>query len=644
VDKPVLNRKPPTVLETAPPIAHPSDDTTWLLGRLSREDRDAAPADERERDLLARMRLEELLGLIERLLPVGGRAAAINAYRAWIDANPLSPQQFAAWFNLGVEFAKLGDNGNAIRSYQNALLLKPALYQAAVNLGTALEAEGRNEEALRAWQEALQPVEARIALLNNRGRLLENMGRFAEAERELYASLLLQPDQPDVIHHWSHLRQRTCQWPIFGPPVPGLTADELMRRQGPLGSLALCDDPAIQAQIAEEWLRRRVPAAPTRLSPPEGYAHDRIRVGYMSSDFCRHAVSFLIVDLLERHDRSRFEIFGYCSSREDGSDIRRRVIEAFDHHVPVKHLGDADLAHRIRADEIDILIDLNGLTLGARLETLRWKPAPVQMTYLGFIGSVPLPELDYLLCDDYVIPRGSAHLYAPQPLYLPGLYQANDSAPVDLPAVSREEEGLPADKFVFCCFSHYYKITEAVFGAWIEILGRVPDSVLWLIEDDETGKANLLRRAADAGIAPERLIFASRVAPERYLARFALADLFLDTCPYNAGTVASDALRMGLPIVTLSGRTYSSRMAGSLLHAIGLSECVAHALGDYVGTAVSLGTDRARHARVKGAIAGDAWARTIGNSAVFVRQVEKTLERVRILPPGAPMRGASRNE
>ena len=571
---------------------------------------------------VAGMRLEELLPRIEAAVAGGRRDLAIAAYREWIGANPASPQLCAAWFNLGVEFAQAMEFGNAIIAYRNALALKPDLHQAAINLGLALEASGQHDAALAAWHQALQPDETRIALLNHRGRLLEARGALAEAVEALRGSLLIDPHQPDVLQHWTHLRQRICAWPILQTDIPGLDAAEIGLHAGPLGSLALFDDVDRQRRIAEAWLARKVPPAPQRLAPQSGYRHDRIRLGYLSADFCRHAMSFLIVEALERHDRRQFEVFGYCSSPEDGSDIRRRVIAAFDHHVPIGHLDEEASARRIRADEIDILIDLNGLTRGARLGALRWKPAPVQVTYLGYIGSVPLPELDWMICDGRVVPAQRAALYAPRPLPLPGLYQANDAQPVSLPPVSRATEGLPGDAFVFCNFSHYYKITEAMFADWMMILRRAPKSVLWLVDDNEPGRRNLLAAAARHGVGAERLVFAGRVDPAHYRARFALADLFLDTLPYNARTTASDALWAGLPVLTQMGQAFAGRVAASLLNAVGLPEMITRDAAAYEALAIALGRDPARAAALKAKLAAAIPTAPLFNTPRFTRHLE----------------------
>ncbi|NKC29754.1 O-linked N-acetylglucosamine transferase, SPINDLY family protein [Falsiroseomonas selenitidurans] len=610
-------------------------DIGWLAGLLGGSHWPALlpPAEEARRQRALRaIRLEGLLPLLERATAEGRRGVTIGAYQAWLAANPGHPQALAAWFNLGVELAQAGEPAQAAICYRNALALKADFHAAAVNLGLALEAAGQAQAALDAWEQALQPEAMRRELLNQRGRLLEQTGRFAEAEQALRASLMSQAGQPDVLQHWTHLRQKLCQWPIHAHDIPELSPEQAQRHAGPLGALALYDDIDVQRDIVAAWLARKVPAAPRQLAPPRGYRHDRIRLGYLSSDFCRHAMSFLIAELLERHDRHRFEVFGYCSSPEDGSPVRARVIAALDHHVRIADMPDAVAAQRIRDDEIDILVDLNGLTRGARLGVLRWKPAPVQATWLGYIGSVPLPELDYLLCDAITIPADRAARYAPTPLPIDGVYQANDSTMPALPELTRAEEGLPSDGFVYCCFANFYKITQPMFEDWCRILHAVPGSVLWLAEDGHGASAHLRRAAAAAGLGADRLVFGPRVEPPRYLARLRLADLFLDTTPYNSGTVASDALRMGLPLLTRSGEAFAGRMATSLLSAIGLADGITTTREAYVQRAIAFGTDPSRHAAARAVLAGDAWARSLGDCAGFARRLEAALTRVRLSP------------
>jgi predicted O-linked N-acetylglucosamine transferase (SPINDLY family) len=583
-------------------------------------------ADKTER---AATSLHEVVARAEALGFGTGSVEVIQLYADWIAAQPPdAPDLFAAWFNLGTELSRTGEDRQAMLAYQNALAIRPGFHPAAVNLGLLLEAQGQPDEALRIWSNALQPDEARIALLNQRARLLEQCGRLAEAEQVLRASLLTRPDQPDAVQHWLHLRQKMCQWPVLADIIPGLSMEDMASQPGPLAALALTDDVSVQCAITAAWIERKTAPVTAGLAPPEGYRHDRIRVGYLSSDFCSHAMSYLITELFERHDRDRFEVYGYCTTREDASPIRARVVAAFDYFVPVRALSDEDAAQRIRHDEIDILIDLNGLTAGSRLQILRQRPAPVQATYLGFVGPVPLPELDYMLCDDFVVPPSAADAYHPRPLYIPGLYQANDSKRVMGAPVTRAEVGLPDHGFVFCCFSNHWKITEDLFGGWMAILRQTPNAILWLVEDNVWSRQNLRDAALMAGVDPLRLVFASRSDPASYMNRLTLADLFLDTFPYNAGTIASDAIRMGLPLLTLMGQSFASRMAGRLLHAIGAEDGIAGDLDAYVAKAIGLASDPRAYAAFRARFTPAAWAATIGDIEGFTRRFEATLSRV----------------
>jgi predicted O-linked N-acetylglucosamine transferase (SPINDLY family) len=582
---------------------------------------------------MAAVPLNTLLDVLDRSRSRLDGNIEVVFYQAWLDAHATtSPLLFAAWFNLGVTLARIGDRANAMIAYQNALTLKPDLYAASINLGLLHEATGHPDTALQLWEQALQPDETRVALLVQRGRLLEATGVLPEAEKALRSALLIDPTRPDVIHHWVHIRQKLCAWPALLGLTPDLQPADLLANCGPLGLLALSDDIAVQSAAAASWITRKTTPAPQLLAPRAGYRHDRIRLGYLSSDFCRHAMSYLIAELFERHDRTRFEIYGYDASRDDGSDIRARVIAAFDHYRPVRELTDEAVAQAIRRDEIDIIIDLNGLTEGTRLEALRWKPAPVAATYLGFIGAVPLPELDFLLCDNFVIPPALAGRYHPTPLPIPNLFQANDSKRTVGRPMTRAEVGLPESRFVFSCFSRHYKITEEMFAAWMQILAGSGESVLWLARDNDWSEANLRAAVARAGIAPERLIFAERIDPDLYMSRLRLPDLFLDTFPYNAGTVASDALRMELPLLTLCGDSFVSRMAGSLVNALGVPDAIARTRDEYVAKAIHLATAPAAYQHFRAGFTRAAWEASIGDIARFTRDLETALASVVLRP------------
>lgn len=553
----------------------------------------------------------------------------IALYRGWIAANPGSPLLPGAWFNLGVGLSRNGERDAALAAYQTALAIRSDFHVAAVNLGLLYESAGQADEALATWSRAIQPAEARIALQTQKGRLLEATGRHQAAEAVFAEILALDPTQADVRHHWLHLRQKTCLWPVM-PPGSGAS----LAQSGPFGIMALTDDIAEQRAAAATWITRKTTAAPLRLAPDRPYGHDRLRIGYLSSDFCSHAMAYLIAEVFERHDRARFTVYGYCATLEDHSPVRRRLLAAFDHYRPIRSLSDEDAARLIREDEIDILVDLNGITDGSRLAVLRWRPAPIQASYLGFVGPVPLPELDYLFCDAIVIPPEHAAAYGTTPLPIGTVYQANDSKRSVGPALTRAAEGLPDDRFILACFSKHYKITQEVFAAWMEILAQVPDAVLWLMQDNAESQHNLQQAAARAGIDPARLIFSGRVDPATYMSRFQLADLFLDTFPYNAGTVASDALRMGLPLITVCGRAFAARMATSLLHAMDAHEGIATSLSQYVAIAVRLARDTEAYQRYRARFSFAAWRRSIGNVDGFMAAYETTL--LKLVQTAAP--------
>ncbi len=620
-------------LPDAPVIASasPADDIeTWLDGylRVLASQGAVLGGSEESRMRLKDAPIDVIMGALHRAGPGIGAAAQVTCYQQWIDANPASPQLWAAWFNIGVICAQAGSHATAELAYKNALTLRPHTYAAAINLGLLLESTGQSEQALATWQHATQPDAARVALETQQGRLLEKLGRLEEAEQMLRRVLLTDPAQRDVLHHWLHIRQKMCLWPVVTRDIPGFSEEQLIRACGPLGVLALSDDIGVQRDAAAAWVNRKSEPVQDRLAPERPYPHDRIRIGYMSSDFCSHAMSYLITELFERHDRRRFEVYGYCSSHEDGSQLRQRVIAAFDHFRVIRTLSDEAAAQLIRNDEIDVLIDLNGITDGSRLSVMRWRPAPIQATYLGFIGPVPLPELDYLLSDNMVIPPEHANAYQPQPLAISKIYQVNDSKRTIGRPMARAEVGLPENAFVLCCFSKHYKITEEIFGAWMSIMQQAEHTVLWLAQDNAYSEANLRAAARRAGIAEERIIISERTNPDLYMSRLGLGDLFLDTFPYNAGTVASDAMRMQLPLVTLCGQSFVSRMAASLLNGIGATQGITTSLAKYVEMAVRLANNPADYAQYRALFTAQAWNDSLGNIERFTAEFEDTLSRV----------------
>lgn len=543
-----------------------------------------------------RIEFTQLLQYIDQLNAAGLNGLAAVLYQTWLNRHDSPYNQFA-WFNLGAALFSDGDIEGAGRAYEQALALAPRFVQPRFNLGLVRERQGLIDDAIAQWklvQEYANPDKADerpilIAALNSQARVQEGRKQFADATECLNRSLALDPGQTDVMHHWIFIRAKQCQWPVYDAPE-GVDPELLRNSTSALALLSLDDDPQKQLATAQGYVQRKLPADLPRLAPEEGYGHQKIRIAYCSSDFCLHPVSMLTVELLELHDREKFEVYGFCWSPNDSSALRQRVVKAFDHYISIKHLDEEASARLIREHEIDILIDLQGQTAGARMRMLALRPAPIQITYLGLPATTGLPCIDYVIADRFLIPEEYAPYYSEKPIYLPDVYQASDRKRLCAPAPTRKGCGLPTEGFVFCSFNNNYKYTPEVFGAWMNILHRVPGSVLWLLSDNPWAQANLQREAQARGIDPQRLVFAERAWPEQYLARYALPDLFLDTFPFNAGTTANDALWMGLPVLTLTGRSFAARMAGALLTAAGLPELITYDLQAYEDKAVELAT------------------------------------------------------
>lgn len=518
----------------------------------------------------------------------GQLQAAMVAYKDWIAQHPAEPSSAVAAFNLAALLNQNGQKEQALTFNKLATQIQPRLYQAWVNLGLCQESLGQTQQALQTWQQALMEAPGQVMLLNHIGRAQEIAKDYAAAQKSLLQSLVLDPQQPDVWQHYLHLRAKQCQWPVAHTieGLPGFEdAQDMIERLGPFGILSQSDDPHIQRACAQRFLQRKQAPIPPLPPTPSPRRPGPLRVGYLSGDFKTHAVSILMTEVFELHDRSRVQVWGFDYSDPTPTPMRQRVLAAFDHHVPLHALSDAQAAQAIRDADIDVVIDLTGLTAGGRMAILAYRAAPVQIGYLGFMGSSAMPGLTHVLADAFLVPPALQAQFAEQVLYL-SCYQANDRQRAIGPTPSRASCDLPEQAFVLCAFNNTYKITPAVWRVWMRILQRAPTAHLWVLEDNPQAKIQLLRQAAIEGIGPERLTFAQRVEPQAYLARLRCADLFLDTAPYGAGTTASDALWAGLPVLTCPGRSMVSRMAGSLLMAVGLPELIASDWQDYEDKAV----------------------------------------------------------
>ena len=580
--------------------------------------------------------LPQVMEAASRLQAAGALDAAVLLYQSWVAATA-SPLRHVACFNWGAILGEMRRHTEAENVYRMALTLAPTFAQARLNLGHQLEHQGREEEALAEWRTVYdnenpesvgaEPLSLRLHAFNNAARLLEQLKRYDESEALMRRSLELDARQGDVAQHYVHIRQKQCAWPVY-QTFGEVTHNHLLMSTSLLGMLDESDDPALQVLTAQRFVLEKVVKV---TEPPLHKGRQRegkIRIGYLSGDLHMHAVGLLTAELYGLHDKSKFEIHAFSWSKEDGTPLRARIKSAFDHYTPLHGVPDRRAAEMIAEAGIDVLVDLQGLTSGARPGILAYRGAPIQVSYLGLPATSALPGVDWILADRFVMPQESLPYHTEKPIYLPHCYQVSDRTRAANPAPSRAEMGLPEGAFVFCAFNNNHKMSEQVWRCWMRVLRQVPDSVLWLLADNPFAQANLTRVAVEEGIAPERLVFAGRAQPADYLARFTLADLFLDTFPYNAGTTASDCLWMGTPILTRSGKTYISRMAGSLLTAVGLPDLITTTLEEYEQRAIQIGNQPARAASYKRYLAEYGHSSPLFDIPAIVRDIEHEFERL----------------
>ena len=459
-------------------------------------------------------------------------------------------------------------------------------------------------------------------------------GRHDDAEAPLARAVSLDPGHPYALCVYTHIRQRHCAWDGLAELHARVcrVLDRGIDRRYQFSVFPILSMPTTpqQQRIAAEWTASMF-ALPTPAPRPELAigSGERLRIGFVTSDFRAHPRINLMMELWERIDRGRFEMFAYGLLPRDTGPVGQRVERAFEHFVDATADSPLQIAQRIRDDRIAIVFDLNGYTTHAREAIFAHRPAPLQVNAIGFQCTLGTSWHDYILCDRYCIPEHLQRFYAERPLYMPHMLYPSDTTRLPAgPAPSRAACGLPERGLVFCCFNNAYKILPEVFAVWMRLLARLPGSVLWLLETGSQAKANLRREAAAAGIDGERLIFAPRVAVGAHVARNAAADLFLDTYPYGAHTTANDALLAGLPLVTCVGDTLVSRIAGSQLNTIGLPELITASLAEYEALALALATDPVRLAGYRRRLAANRRTMPLFDMARYARDFEAAMQAI----------------
>ena len=533
------------------------------------------------------------------LLEQGKTDEAIACYQKALAVKP----DFAdALHQLGNVFAGRKKLDDAIVCYRKAVAANPGHAVAHNNLGNALLEQGKCDEAVACYRRAIAVRPDYADALYNLGSALEDRKQFDEAIACYRGAISISPDHVNAFGMLLRAELSVCNWAetkrLGTQAYSRLAAGDFFI--DPFVFIGISDSPLLQLECARKYVEDRFPGQPARVYQGTPYAHQKIRIAYLSADFHRHATAYLMAGLFELHDRARFEVTGMSLGPDDQSDVRRRLISAFDRFIDVRLQSDLEAARTLNELEIDIAIDLKGYTKDARPGILAHRPAPIQVSYLGYPGTMGAQFIDYVVGDPWVTPFDHQSYFTESIVQLPGSYQVNDSKRgISTDTPSRAECDLPEAAFVFCCFNQSAKLTPEIFAIWMRLLEAVDGSVLWLLRDNEFAIQNLRQEANRRGIDPGRLIFAPRMDPAQHLARHRLADLFLDTLPYNAHTTASDALWAGLPVLTCLGTTFAGRVAGSLLNAVGLPELITHSLQDYEVLALKLAADRERLAEMR---------------------------------------------
>ena len=574
-------------------------------------------------DKLLAVQPDHLVAINERGSVLAEMKEYDQALAAFQKAVTLNPKFGDVHLNLGNLFGELERHEEAKSSFEKALALNPRLARAWSGLGIILHKSKLFDEALAAFEKALALDPHLAEAWLGRGNVFWNLTQYDNALTAYDRALSLSPDLKHATGGRLHAKMHLCDWAKIEGEIQHVLSAVRDRKavSEPFNLLSIPSSSADQLQCAKSFVSdQRSFSALCR----EIYSHDRIRVAYLSADFRNHAVAYLVTGLFEHHDKSRFEITGISFGPAEDSTLRRRLETAFEHFIDAKDKTDEDIANLIRHHEIDIAVDLMGHTQNSRLGILARRPAPIQVQYIGYAGTLGTDYIDYILADSTVVPEEHRPFFTEQVVWLPDSYLVSDDRRAISPHTPmRHECGLPEDAFVFCSFNNSYKITPVIFELWMRVLRAIPKSVLWLSQANAIATANLRREVERHGVSPQRLIFAPRVSDNAdHLARQRQADLFLDTLPYNAHTTASDALWAVVPVLTCLGETFAGRVAASLLKAIGLPELITTSLADYETLALKLAREPPFLAAIKAKLARNRETYPLFDTARFTRHIE----------------------
>jgi predicted O-linked N-acetylglucosamine transferase (SPINDLY family) len=560
-----------------------------------------------------------LLKRYQDACPVYDKALAIN------------PNLESAWLGRGNVLAWFKRHDDALVAYERALSIKPDLAEAWGGRGNVFYGLKRHDEARAAYNKALSIKPDLPEAWLGCGNVCAALKRYEDALVAYDKAFAIKPDLEIVESARLYTKMRLCNWDNLENEIGSLTASiRAGTANPPFPLLSLVGSPDDQLRCARSWVAAQHPSAEESIWRGPIYKHDKIRIGYVSPDFRPHPVSYLMAGVLEAHCSDRFKTYGFSIGARDSGELRSRLESSFHKFFDCHNKHDSEIVNAIRSSEIDILVDLAGYTQDARPSLFEYRPAPIVVNYLGFAGTLGSSRLwDYIVADRIVAPDGSAEYFEEKLARLPGCFMPHDDKgrSISDDAPSRIDHGLPEKGIVFCCFNNAFKINPRVLGSWASILNSVHDAVLWLADMEAAAKSNLRERAKNLGLDPDRLVFAKRVpSTAEHLARHRLADLFLDTLPYNAHTTASDALWAGLPVLTRAGDSFAGRVAASLLNSVGLPELITHSSEEYEAAAIELARDREKLNAIKGKLAANRLTASLFDTPLYTKHLEAAYE------------------
>ena len=568
-------------------------------------------------------------GVAETYNNQGNVYSATQRYKEAIESFDLAirsnPDFASAHYNRGNTLLRIRKLSAAIASYDKAIRLKPDYHQAFDNRGIAFKETAQYAKAKADHDQAIRIKPDYVEAHYNRALALTELKDLESAAVSFQKALSLDPGYPFLLGAHLHNEMQICSWEGLSAGLHSLRDQVRGARPAatPFVVTGVLDDPALHREVAQIYIQTRFPQNDALGTIKPRAASQKIRIGYFSADFRNHAIAYLVAEMLEKHDKDAFEIYAFKLNPGPPDETSQRIFAAVTQVIDLSDKSDRTAAQLSRALNIDIAIDLGGHTVDSRTGIFAHHCAPVQVNYLGFPGTLGAPYYDYILADATVIPEDQRQHYVEKVVYLPHCYQSNDSQrKISERVFSRSEVGLPENGFVFCCFNNGYKILPRTFDGWMRILQAVEGSVLWLLDHNPVATRNLQREAQARGIDASRMIFAARMPLADHLARHRLADLFIDTLPYNAHTTASDALWAGLPVLTCMGTSFAARVAASLLRTMDLPELITYTQATFESRAIELAKDPSALKAIKSKVLSHRETSPLFNAQLFTRHLE----------------------